>query len=536
MNELVKIDVQDVGQGKTNINNQLRLKIKDVWGEVITNIPTQTKVCKWVIEVDKKLGVVNVKYHQDANGPTPNVFRNNLASAKRGDSLDYVSTKIVDSSSCFGSGLYTISELCVSGLTFISRPLVGDVWSYTYGDKSVKKNTLPSDVGVEINFILKYTKAFGSYQKLVEELSKQILDIDNFNINCGRKHYISVSGFETPTLNTELSNNGNALEGYEIQYKQGEVFTSLPEFNGLVNDDGIVHDSVVIKNIYSQTGKEVSVTLKNIKVGKVTKDVMKRLPNRNKDLMLTVVMYEGTKQIAFVIQTRLKGKQVSLNNVLLTCEMSRGEIAQFLTSTSKLDGCNSHLVDGIKNKLGDYIWNMYPDTELLEKMVQLLTKELIFTKGIVGDLFREKCNLQQLTKDKCWEWDDARKDDVVRKEKKVDDSRYDLTVYHYWETGGKVDKSKTPYTVIENKRNDFKPADRRQSVAYLTKNSFIKNIVAVSSGITEDAKQKWNNEFSEIRTARRLVDVDEITNGIVDVDEFGFQDHDKRKGLMERCK
>ena len=179
---------------------------------------------------------------------------------------------------------------------------------------------------------------------------------------------------------------------------------------------------------------------------------------------------------------------------------------------------------------------MYPDTELLEEMVQLLTKELLFTKGAIADSFRKQCNLQQLTKDKCWEWDDDRKQDVVRKEMTVHDSRYDITVYHYWKTNGKVDKAKTPYTVIENKRKDFKPADRRQSIAYITKNSFIKNIVAVSSGISEEAVKKWNNEFSEVRTARRLVDVDEITHGIVDVDDFGYQDPDKRKGLMERCK
>lgn len=537
MENPIVIDAKDIGLAKTLINNQLKLKIKDVWGELITNIPTQAKLCNWYIDVDKKQGTITVKYQQDANGPLPEVFKNNLASTQRDDTLDYVGRKLVDSSSCFGTGMFTISELCTSGLTFISRPTIGDIWSYTYGDSQISKGGyLPSTIGVEVNFVLKYTKAFGSYKKLVEELSVLILDIDNSNINLGRKHYIKVSGFETPTLNTELSNNGNPIEGFEMTYTHHNMLTNVPEFNGLVDDTGIIHDKIVINNIYSQTGEEVSVTLKNIKVGKVTKDVMKKLPNRNKDLMLTVVYYEGTNQVAFVIQTRLKGKQVSLNNVVLSCEMSRGEIAKFLTSTSKLDGCNQHLINGIKNNLQDYIWNMYPDTELLEKMVQLLTYELIFTKGAIGDLFREKCNLQQLTKDKCWEWDDDRKNDVVRKEKKVDDSRYDITVYHYWETGGKVDKSKTPYTVLENKRNDFKPADRRQSVAYLTKNSFIKNIVAVSSGISEEAEQKWNNEFSEIRTARRLVDADEITHGIVDVDDFGYLDHDKRRGLMERCK
>lgn len=531
------IDSKDIGLAKTNINNLLKLNIKDVWGELITNIPIKAKLCNWFIYVDKKQGTITVKYQQDVNGPQPEVFKNNLASTERDDNLEYVGRKLVESASCFGTGMFTISELCTNGLTFISRPILGNVWSYTYGENNIsEKANLLSNVGVEINFVLKYTRAFGSYKAMVQKLSSLIVDIDNININLGRKHYITVKGFETPSMDEEYSNCGNPLEGFEMTYTNGNTLTTIPEFNGLVDDLGTIHKKVLIKNIYSQTGEEVSVTLKNIKVGKVTKDVMKQLPKRNKDLMLTFVYYEGTNQVAFVIPSRLKGKQVSLNNVLLSCEMSRAEVAKFLTSTSKLDGCNTHLIDGITNKLKDYIWNMYPDTELLEEMVQLLTKELLFTKGSNADSFRKQCNLQQLTKDKCWEWDDARKQDVVRKEMTVHDSRYDITVYHYWKTDGKVDKAKTPYTVIENKRKDFKPADRRQSIAYITKNSFIKNIVAVSSGISEEAVKKWNNEFSEVRTARRLVDVDEITHGIVDVDDFGYQDPDKRKGLMERCK
>ena len=36
----------------------------------------------------------------------------------------------------------------------------------------------------------------------------------------------------------------------------------------------------------------------------------------------------------------------------------------------------------------------------------------------------------------------------------------------------------------------------------------ILNIVAVSSSITENNEQKWENNWSEVRTARRLIDVD----------------------------
>ena len=63
----------------------------------------------------------------------------------------------------------------------------------------------------------------------------------------------------------------------------------------------------------------------------------------------------------------------------------------------------------------------------------------------------------------------------------------------------------------------------------------IVNIVAVSSGITENNEQKWENNWSEVRTARRLIDVDDITTGIIDVDEFDFLDNDKQKALRERC-
>ena len=530
------IDSNDIGLAQENIQNQLRLRIDNVWGELITNIPVTASVCDWYIQIDKDNKLIKVRYTQDAFGPNPSVFKFNLASTTH-KNLEYVEDKKVDSSSCYGTGLYGISKLSKDlKLKFTSRTIDGDVWSYTYGGKNpiIYDTKLESSVGVEIEFDLEYTRTFGSYKDLILKLHQMLKDIDNKNILGGRDHRFHVTGIKG-TDGQEVNNNSKQLEGHKWVYKLGDKKVSTPEHNGLVDEDGITHSEIVMKDVVTQIGDSISATLYNITVGKVDKDTIKLIPNNKGDLMLVVVYYKGTNQIAFVKQMRLKGKQVSLNNVVVTCEMDRSEIAQFLTSTQKLDGCNKHLFNAIKDKLNQFIWNVYPDTKLIEDMVQSYTEELIFKKGHLGDLFRAKSNLVQLTKDKCWDWSTELKRDVVRREKKIDDSRYDITVYQYWETNGKVDKSKTPYTVIENKRKDFKPQAVNQSTTYVTKNKMIVNIVAVSSGITENNEQKWENNWSEVRTARRLIDVDDITTGIIDVDEFDFLDNDKQKALRERC-
>ena len=175
-------------------------------------------------------------------------------------------------------------------------------------------------------------------------------DIDNKNILGGRDHRFHVTGIKG-TDGQEVNNNSKQLEGHKWVYKLGDKKVSTPEHNGLVDEDGITHSEIVMKDVVTQIGDSISATLYNITVGKVDKDTIKLIPNNKGDLMLVVVYYKGTNQIAFVKQMRLKGKQVSLNNVVVTCEMDRSEIAQFLTSTQKLDGCNKHLFNAIKDKL-----------------------------------------------------------------------------------------------------------------------------------------------------------------------------------------
>jgi hypothetical protein len=506
-NPNLDIDILDVENGQKEIDNQLKLKIKEFWYEIISNIPNSAKNLRFVIRLDRKLKKFFIHFIQDANGPVISILKKHLASAKKnGSSIEYVKYKDVDSSSIFGSGFMTMKKYAKTNLIFKSNPIGEPAYQIDFLTGKYTELTEPMIGGVEIIAEVDFNSAYNSYKNVVESLVDIIRERDSKNITENdRKYLLDVSGFETGTDNNELSNNGNPIEGIQIIYQEdGGIQSTTPKFGGLLDDTGKLVNSIVV-NAGSQMDKQIGVTLSDIKVGKVTAEVLAQLPGNLRGAPLLIAYYKNSKQVAFWIRLRAGSGQESINNVLVTCEVERSEIANFFGDTAKLQGVSDNITkviyDVIKTK---YIFNNYPDTKILEKTYQLAIIQLLQEQSDMGDKLRKQSGLTELTKMKIWEKSPQEIASIITDESMAGSDRYDVRVYHIWETGGKRIETKTPFTCFEVKKKSFVKGDRAQLFTYSIKNELFVHGIAISNLITLNAVKEFNSEVAEIKSANRI--------------------------------
>lgn len=522
-NPTLNIDILDVENGQKEIDTQLKLKIREFWYEIISNIPSFAKNLRFNIVLDRKLKKFFIHFIQDAHGPTITTLKKNLASAKKnGASIEYVKYKDVDSSSIFGSGFMTMKKYAKTELLFKSNPINEPAYQIDFLTGKYTELTEPMTGGVEIIAEVDFNLAYNSYRDVIKNLIDIIKERDSKNITeFDRKYILDVSGFETSTDNNELSNNGNPIDGIKIIYEEDNSKpSSIPTFGGLMDANGKIVDTISVQ-AGSQMDKQIGLTLSNIKVGKVTAEVLAQLPGSLRDSPLLIAYYKNSNQVAFWIRLRFAGGQESINRVLVTCEVERSEIAHFFGDTAKLLGVNDNITkviyDVIKN---DYIFNNYPDTTILEKTYQLAIIQLLQEQSDMGDKLRKQSSLQELTNMKIWEKSPQEIASIITDESMAGSDRYDVRVYHIWKTGGKRIETQTPFTCFEVKKKSFIKGDRAQLFSYSIKHELFVHGIAISNLITQNAVKEFNSEVAEIKSANRIKGSIKFT--MLDLNSYDF--------------
>lgn len=492
---------------RDNVNQLIGSSPIKLWFEIVTNIPNGTKVVDFDINLTNE--GLRVVYKQDSYGPTFETFVENSINDDIIQDGKLVLKSKQDSSSVYGSGYVTIGQYS-SEVIISSNDSIGDSWQLNFFTNELEEITPLTDCNFKVELLIPFNNKMGGWKNYITSLRSIIEEVDAKNIVDGREYKFTVndigSGSDGLNLNKPLQP--------KIPLWVDEVGNSIPnpQYTSL-KVKGKWTDAVVIESP-SNNERDSSLTFEIKSVGKVSSDY--KLSGSSGDKPMLVVYYKGTNQVCFMIPVRKGNGQTSLNNVFIEAEVDKKDIGLFLSSTDKSMGVDDLLKEKLLNEFNNLLLELYPDTELVELMVQLYGIDLIVENtSILGDTFRTALGLEDMNS-----MDVEERRLIVKAEVSKANGRYDIVVDMIWKTDMEL-TSDTPRFVGEVKKKDFGRNDRNQIFAYAIKDSLVAVAAGISVDITPSAQKSYGTDIDEIKRAGSLPNVT-FANKLVDIMQYDF--------------
>lgn len=495
---------------RDDVNKTLGSSPSKLWFEIITNIPNGTNEVIFDINLTKE--GLKVLYKQDSLGPTYKLFLENSIDKDILQDGKLVLKSKKGSSSVYGSGFLTIGQYA-DEVILSSNDSNGDSWRLNFLTNEIEEIEPLTDCNFQIELLIPFNSKMGGWKNFITQLRSFIEEVDAKNIIKGREYKFTVNGVGTGSDCTTLSKPLQAKTPSWVD-EVGTPQTS-PQFNQL-KVNGKMTSKVVIESpsTNDDDNNTSSLTFDIKSVGKVSSDY--KLSGSSGDKPMLVVYYKGTNQICFMIPVRKGNGKTSLNNVLVEAEVDKREIGLFLSSTDKSTGVNDLLKIKLRDTFEGLLLNLYPDTELVELMVQLYGIDLIVEdESPNGDAFREAFGLGYMNG---MEVEERRA--IVKAEVSKANGRYDIVIDMIWLTDGEL-TGDTPRCVIEVKKKDFGRNDRNQMFAYALKDNLIKLAGGLSVDVTPSAKKSYGTDIDEIKRAGTLPNCT-FAKDLVDIMKFNF--------------
>lgn len=492
---------------RDNVNQLIGSSPTKLWFEIITNIPNGTNVVEFVIELIKD--GLKVVYKQDSLGPTFETFVENSINDEIIQDGKLILKSKKDSSSVYGSGYVTIGQY--SSEVFISsNDSNGDSWKLNFFTNELEEIEPLKDCNFKVELLIPFNNKMGGWNNYVQSLRSIIEEVDAKNIMNGRQYQFTVNGIGSGSDSAKLN---KPLEP-KIPLWVDEIGNSIPkpQFNSL-KVNGKWTNTVIIESPSSNENNS-SLTFEIKSVGKVNSDY--KLSGSSGDKPMLVVYYKGTNQLCFMMPVRKGNGQTSLNNVYIEAEVDKQDIGLFLSSTDKSTGVNDLLKNKLLEIFNNLLLELYPDTELVELMVQLYGIDLIIENtSILGDTFRNALGLGAMNP-----MDIEERRAIVKAEVSKANGRYDIVVDMIWLTDMELTPD-TPRFVGEVKKKDFGRNDRNQIFAYAIKDSLVRVAAGISVDITPTSQKSYGTDIDEIKRAGSLPNVT-FADKLIDIMKFDF--------------
>lgn len=492
---------------RDSVNQLIGSSPTKLWFEIVTNIPNGTNVVDFDIQLTKE--GLRVVYKQDSLGPTFETFVENSINDDIIQDGKLVLKSKQDSSSVYGSGYVTIGQYS-SELLISSNDSNGDSWKLNFFTNELEEIEPLVNCNFKVELLIPFNNKMGGWKNYITSLRSIIEEVDAKNIINGREYKFTINGVGSGSDSMEL----NKPLQPKIPLWVDEVGNAIPtsQYNSL-KVNGKWTNSVVIESP-SSNEDDSSLTFDIKSVGKVNSDY--KLSGSSGDKPMLVVYYKGTNQICFMIPVRKGNGQTSLNNVFIEAEVDKKDIGLFLSSTDKSTGVNDLLRNKLLEEFNNLLLEIYPDTELVELMVQLYGIDLIVENtSVLGDTFRESLGLEAMNS-----MDVEERRDIVKAEVSKANGRYDIVVNMIWETDMELTPD-TPRFVGEVKKKDFGRNDRNQIFAYAIKDSLVTVAAGISVDITPSAQKSYGTDIDEIKRAGSLPNVT-FADKLVDIMKFDF--------------
>ena len=492
---------------RDKVNQLIGSSPSKLWFEIITNVPNGTNEVSFDINLTKE--GLKVFYKQDTFGPTFKTFTTNSINDDiiKDGKLTLINKE--NSSSVYGSGFVTIGQYSTE-VILTSNDSDGDSWRYDFLTGEFSEVEPLKDCNFQLELLIPFNNKMGGWKNYITKLRDIIEEVDAKNIINGREYKFTVNGVGSGSDSISLN---KPLEP-KIPLWVDEVGTSIPnpQYNQL-KVNGKWTSEVVIESP-SSNEKNSSLTFEIKSVGKVNSDY--KLSGSSGDKPMLVVYYKGTNQVCFMIPLRKGNGQTSLNNVFIEAEVDKKDIGLFLSSTDKSTGVNDLLKIKLLEDFNNLLLELYPDTELVELMVQLYGIDLIVENtSILGDTFRNSLGLGIMNS-----MDVEVRKDIVKPEVSKANGRYDIVVDMIWLTDMEL-RPDTPRFVAEVKKKDFGRNDRNQIFAYALKDSSVTLAAGISVDITPSAQKSYGTDIDEIKRAGSLPNVT-FAKDLVDIMKFDF--------------
>ena len=501
--------MDSVGSASMKQNQKLSENPSKLWFEILTNIPAGVK--KVLIDISRVKGGFNVKVTQVGDGTTLDVINENLLDEDTVNDGNFVDKKNA-SSSIYGTGIYTQS-LYTEKLVYKVKTIELDEWQVW----DVKSGEVTSEVndeltsGVVIEMFIPFNPRMNSYVDFIKSLRTILGVYDNRNITDGRVYDLNVDGFETGTIDSELS---KPIEPITIDWmsKTGKSL-KFAEFTDLTFNKKRFTELVIELPF---DGKDTMITLSGFKMGK--RDGNPKGYGFESDRPYLIVYYKGSNQIAFTLPLRSSSGLTSLNNVTVECEISKSELRPFFVTVDKFAGVHESLNSVLVTKLRDYLLDRYPDNKLLEYAIQLWLYDVLvndYGGKAVADMFRNRWNLgflNTLSKEI--------REKVVHLEWDADEGRHDFKIFITDKDGNVTADTKN--IIIECKRDDFNTAARQQSMGYVSTTKNTKMIIGVSRNIKTKNVEAWNKFLTKVKGSGQLSF--QLDDALIDVKDWGFEE------------
>lgn len=492
---------------RDSVNQLIGSSPTKLWFEIVTNIPNGTNVVDFDIQLTKE--GLKVVYKQDSFGPTFKTFVENSINDDIIQDGKLVLKSKQDSSSVYGSGYVTIGQYS-SELLISSNDSDGDSWKLNFFTNELEEIEPLVDCNFKVELLIPFNNKMGGWKNYITSLRSIIEEVDAKNILNGREYKFTINGVGSGSDSMEL----NKPLQPKIPLWVDEVGTAIPtsQYNSL-KVNGKWTNSVVIESP-SSNEEDSSLTFDIKSVGKVNSDY--KLSGSSGDKPMLVVYYKGTNQVCFMIPVRKGNGQTSLNNVFIEAEVDKKDIGLFLSSTDKSTGVNDLLRNKLLEEFNNLLLELYPDTELVELMVQLYGIDLIVENtSVLGDTFRTSLGLEAMNS-----MDVEERRAIVKAEVSKANGRYDIVVNMIWETDMEL-TSDTPRFVGEVKKKDFGRNDRNQIFAYAIKDSLVTMTAGISVDITPSAQKSYGTDIDAIKRAGSLPNVT-FADKLVDIMKFDF--------------
>ena len=500
--------MDSVGSASMRQNQKLSENPSKLWFEILTNIPAGVK--KVLIDISRTKIGLDVKITQVGNGTTLDIINENLLDEDTVNDGNFVDKKN-ESSSIYGTGIYTQS-LYTEKLVYKVKTIELDEWQVW----NVKSREVTSEIndeltsGVIIEMLIPFNPRMSSYVDFVKSLRTILGVYDNRNITNGRVYNLNVNGFDTGTIDSELS---KPIEPITIDWmsKAGKSL-KFAEFTDLTFNKNRLTELVIELPF---DGKDTMITLSDFKIGK--RDGNPSGYGFESDRPYLVAYYKGSNQIAFTLPLRSSSGLTSLNNVVLECEINKSELRPFFATVDKFAGVHESLNTALVTKLRDYLLDRYPDNKLLEYAIQLwLYDVLVNDYGGKGnaDMFRNRWKLGFLNA-----LPKEIREKVVHLEWDSDEGRHDFKIFITDKDGNVTADTKN--VIIECKRDDFNTAARQQALGYVstTKNTIM--IIGVSRDIKPKNVEAWNKFLTKVKGSGQLSF--QLDDALIDVKDWGFE-------------
>lgn len=491
--------LQQVRQAKQELNEKLSYNPIKIIYELLTNIPTTATNVIW--EFRKLPDGLYLKFTQNIGTDIQIVINNFLTTEKLDDESHY-KNKPKNTGGLFGTGLSLI-DYFTSSFTFSTSGV-----TYDFKTDTQTKSGVNDEVVIEMVISLKSNKR--NFIKSAKNLiSVTEMFVDN------RTHKVIVDGF-TSTDNHDLS---LPIEFPMLKWKTSTgVLKSNFDFDFIKDGKGNKYDDKTITVSVRDT--DYNVKLKNFKIGKLFEkpsglDVQADRP-------LLVLVGEETNQI--LGQVQWKGSYpVSVNNSIIIVTVSKEDLRWLFTSGDKYNGFHENLQLKLIDFQKDVLSKFYPDSNILEVVGQLFTRDVIVYNKLgkkLSNIFREDIGLGWMN-----DLSEPQRKDITHMEWST--SGKDRHDFHIWNAyDGKINQNTTK-TIIENKRKNFLDSNLCQLIKYVSKTKNCTHAVGISIGITKEAFTDWNKTISEIKGSGQYKN--EIEFKLVDLldsdDSYGFSNY-----------